>query len=296
VEVLVAGATGQLGRRVVSELRARGHRVRALGRDRAALAAVGADAAVVADALRAETLDAAVAGVDAVVSALGQSVAPRPLPARAPYRAVDLPANANLIAAARRAEVERFVYVSLFGAGAHRRLDYVDAHEGVVAALRASGLRHTVVRPTAFFGTLAELLPAARRGVAIVFGDGRARTNPIDEADLAAVCAEALEGDAVEVAAGGPWTYTRAEIGALALRAVGRRGRVLRLPFWVGDLIAASARPFDRRLAALLAFGVDVMRRDLVAPVRGVRSLEEYLPARAGALGRDVSSDHTEAG
>jgi uncharacterized protein YbjT (DUF2867 family) len=107
MRVLVAGATGHLGRAVVAELRGRGHRARALGRD--AARAPDADEVAVADAAR-DPLAAAVAGVDAVLSALGGTSRVDRGPRR-PFHALDTEPNLALLRAAERAGVERFAYV-----------------------------------------------------------------------------------------------------------------------------------------------------------------------------------------
>jgi uncharacterized protein YbjT (DUF2867 family) len=82
-KVLLAGATGRLGRHVRSELESRGYKVRALVRDPCNLA--GEDVEVFAgDARRAEMLRGACKGVGSVVSAMGASLlsSARPLASR----------------------------------------------------------------------------------------------------------------------------------------------------------------------------------------------------------------------
>jgi uncharacterized protein YbjT (DUF2867 family) len=190
-KVLLAGATGRLGSHVRGELESRGLGVRALARDPCNLA--GEDVEVFGcDARSAESLRGACEGVGAVVSALGASLALRYTAPGATYRDVDLGANLNLLAEAKRAGVRRFVYVSLYGAGGLRGLGYVDAHEEFVAALAASGIEYAVVRPTGFFYVFEEVFKMARRGRAVLVGRGDARTNPIHEADVARACVEAL--------------------------------------------------------------------------------------------------------
>lgn len=279
-KVLVAGAGGRLGRHLLRELAARGHGVRALVRDPCTVAGEDLDA-FACDARRPESLAGACEGVGAVVSALGASLALRYTPPHATYRDVDLRANLNLLAEARRAGVRRFVYVSLYGAEAMRGLGYVDAHEEFVAALRAGGLGHAVVRPTGFFYVFAEVFKMAARGRAVVIGDGRARTNPVHERDVARACADALETGAAELPVGGPETYTRREVAELAFRALGRRPKVSAVPAGLVRALAAPVRLFDQRLHDLLQFGVAASTTDLVAPPYGSASLAEYFRSLA---------------
>lgn len=279
MRVLVAGATSVLGRALVTELRRRGHVVRALSRRDAQ--GVGADETAQGDALVPQTLSAAFAGVDAVVSSVGASVLPDPRYGLRGFHAVDVPANCNLIDAALAARVQRFVYVSVFGAQQSRHLAYCDAHEQVVDYLKQKQLAHAVVRPTAFFSALGELVTLAKRGVVPVFGSGH-RSNPIADADLAVACADALE-DGRDRDVGGPDVLSRREMAELAIRAAGR-GRVLALPpfFLRIAALAAFALP---RLRQLFLFFAHVMSRDLVAPVAGKHRLAEHLRSLPTARG-----------
>jgi uncharacterized protein YbjT (DUF2867 family) len=279
--VLVAGASGQLGRHVVEELRGRGYRVRALSRTPARLAA-RADEAVRGDLLDPASLAAACEGVDLVFSCAGASMDLNDVTDRRGPLQVDWGGNRNLLAAAKSAGVRRFAYVSVHGGRELRHLEYTGAHERFVDELAGSGLDHTIIRPTGFFSFFGEVLKMARRGRAIVIGDGAARTNPIHPADLARVCAGALADGTREVSAGGPEILTREEIVRIAFRAAGREPRVTHLPPGVFRGMAAVTRPFNRRLAALLAFGAEVSVTDCVAPAHGSRRLEDFFRAYAG--------------
>ncbi len=276
--VLVAGATGQLGRFVVRELRARGYRVRALTRAPERLAALGveADEAARGDLLDPSSLGAACAEVDVVLSCAGASMNLDDFRDRRSFREVDWAGNRNLLDAARAAGVRRFVYVSVFGGGEMLGEEYAAAHERFVAELARSGVEHTIVRPTGFFSFFAEIARMAKKGIGPVIGSGEPRTNPIHEADLAAVCAEAVASTEREIAAGGPDVLTRREIVEAAFRAAGRPPRILRVPAALFRAVAAVTRPFNPRLAALLSFGAAVSLVDCVAPVRGTRRLEDY--------------------
>jgi uncharacterized protein YbjT (DUF2867 family) len=279
-KILVAGAGGRLGGRLLEELAARGYKVRAMVTDPCTMPGEELDV-FACDARRPESVAGACEGVGAVVSALGASLALRYTPPNAAYRDVDLGANLNLLEEARRAGVRRFVYVSLYGAEAMRGLEYVDAHEEFVAALRASGLGHAVVRPTGFFYVFGEVFKMASRGRAVVIGDGRARTNPVHERDAARACADALETGAPELAVGGPRTYTRREVAELAFRALGRPPKISNVPAGLVRALAAPVKLFDRRLHDLLQFGVAASTTDLVAPAYGSADLAEYFQSLA---------------
>lgn len=274
-KVLLAGATGRLGRHVRSELESRGHAVRALARDPCNFA--GEDLEVFGcDARNVESVRGACVGVESVISALGGSLALRYTAPNASYRDVDLQANLNLLAEAKRARVRKFVYVSLYGAESLRGLGYVDAHEEFVAALAASGIDYAVVRPTGFFYVFDEVFKMARRGRALLVGRGDTRTNPIHEAEVARACVEALEGDVNELNVGGPDVYTRLEVAVLAFEALGKRSKVTSLP---AGLMCALIKPlkfYDRRLYDLLEFGAAVSTTDVVAPLYGTRRLKEH--------------------
>jgi len=279
--VLVAGASGRLGRHVVEELRGRGFRVRALSRNPARLAAL-ADEAVRGDLLDPASLAAACAGVDAVFSCAGASMDLNGITDRRRPLRVDWAGNRNLLAAAESAGAQRFAYVSVFGGRTMRHLEYTGAHERFVDELAGSAMEHTIIRPTGFFHLFGEILKMARCGRAVVIGDGTARTNPVHEADLARVCADALAGGAREVEVGGPETFSREEIVRLAFRVAGREPRITRVPPGVFRGMAAVTKPFNPRIAALVSFVAAVSTADCVAPAHGSRRLEDFFRAHAG--------------
>lgn len=105
--VLVFGASGYVGRHLVPRLEAAGHRVRAAGRRRAALEAEGWSNVelVTADALAAESLTPALAGVGVAYYLVHSMVAGGDFPAR------DRVAAKNFAAAAAAAGVRRIVYL-----------------------------------------------------------------------------------------------------------------------------------------------------------------------------------------
>lgn len=287
MKILVAGASGVVGREVLQLLTGAGHQVRALSRSEANAAPVRALAADVrlGDATRPETLTGLCDGCDVVFSALGGSVAMKH-PDRRSYLAVDLEANRSLLAEARRAQAERpprFVYVSLHTEPGYADTAYVRAHEAFVDELRRSGLPYAVVRPTGIFSALADLVEMARRGAVPVVGSGAARSNPVHERDVAEACVEAIlsPDPALEIEVGGPQILTRRQMAELAFQAIERRPRVLPVPALLMRLAAALVGLFDRRRGELFAFVARVSTTDCVAPQRGRRRLGEFFEGLA---------------
>lgn len=288
MRILVAGAGGVLGRLVVKELQGRGHLVRAIvrrrRRDRTAL---GDDVRVV-DGLKAGAWRGACDGIDVVVSTLGAAVNPSPLVGWRSYTRVDGPANRALIDEAARpgSTVRRFVYVSLIDGDTSRQLDYAEGHETVVDAVQTSGMPSSIVRPTGFFSAMMAIVDLARFGAVPVFGDGRCRTNPIDERDLASIMANEVmneEPGVRTVKAGGPEVFTRRRIAEMACEALGRRPRLVHLPPRVVDASARMLCLLNPRAGHFTRFAVHVMTHDCLAPAIGVHRLEEAMRAHVSA-------------
>lgn len=286
-KILVAGAGGVLGRSILAELRRRGLQARAMvRRPTPAVAELCADVRI-ADALLPESLHGVMDGVDVVISSLGASVDPSSFRGWRRYGKVDAPANCALLGAAKRAGVRRFVYTSLIGGDRMRQLDYSDAHERVVDAMRASGLPASVLRPTGFFAAMMALLDFARRGCVPVFGDGLQPTNPIDEHDLAAIAVDeslhTVEG-LHEVAVGGPEVFTRRQIAEMAFAALGLRPRLRHVPPWLARTIGYASRLVHPRVAHFTLFAAHVMTHPCLAPAVGTRRLADAFRRRAAEL------------
>lgn len=293
MKVFVAGASGRLGSEVIGELKKCGYQTRALVRDAKRLGgrAFYADEVFAGDARDEAALVGSCDGVDVVISAMGASLQLGRTRDQATYRDIDYQANLNLLEEAKRAGVRKFIYVSIHGAEKLRGVAYVDAHEDFVAALRASGIAYTVVRPTGFFYMFEELFEMAERGRILLIDEGLARTNPIHEQDVARVCVSSIQHGVQEVSIGGPEVFTRQMIARLVCSALGRKPKFKRVPAWLVRSLSLPLRLFDRRLYELLDFGVAVSTVNAVARPVGRHSLIEYFNRRATA--REVAQEAT---
>jgi divinyl chlorophyllide a 8-vinyl-reductase len=196
--VLLAGGTGYIGRAVAAELAGRGYEVVAVIRRRPDDAGLrltagrpGSVSLRLVEATDAKALAAAVAGqrFDAVVSCIASR---NGLPQDA-WR-VDYQANLNLLNAARATGAAHFQLLSALCLQ-KPRLEFQRAKLAFEAELVRSGLDYTIVRPTAFFKSLAGQVSRVRAGKPfLLFGDGTATAcKPIGEADLARYMAECLQ-------------------------------------------------------------------------------------------------------
>ena len=278
MKVLVAGATGLIGREVVRLLVEAGHAVRTLSQsaERAErLRALTADVRI-ADATKQDALRGICEGIDVVVSALGAPVLPGAGTRRA-FGDVDRAANERLLAEALGAGVRRFVYVGVYTTPAYADTAYVRAHTDVERRVRDSGLEHGFVRTTGVFGALAELVSMARKGPVPLIGDGAAKTNPVHETDVAeSVLRAVLAPASTEVELGGPETLTRRRIAELAFHAWKKAPKLIALPVWLMRVIAWFYGLANRRMTELLAFVIPASTTECVAPAGGTRKLGAY--------------------
>lgn len=279
--ILVAGATGYLGGFVLRELAARGHGVRALTRSRGKLDQLreATEDVVEAEITRPDTLTGLCDGVEVVFSSVGLTRQRDGLA----FRDVDYRGNLNLLEAARRSGVRKFVYVSVFNGPLLRHLDIVAAHEDFVDELRSCGMEYSVLRPTGYFSDLSEVFEMARKGRVYLIGRGENRVNPIHGADLAAVCADAIDGPQAEIDVGGPEVLTWRAIAETAFAALERRPRITRIPAWMLWSVVRPVRLFNRHLGELMAFFTTMATSDVVAPATGSHTLAAHFRRLAGA-------------
>lgn len=143
-QVFVTGGTGFLGRRLVTELVARGHTVNALARPGSEKKLPPGCRTVIGDALDKSSYAARVPPADTFVQLIGVT---HPSPAKAEeFRVIDAASARAGIAAAVDARVAHFVYVSV-AQPAPVMQSYVTARAECEQLLRASGLAATILRP-----------------------------------------------------------------------------------------------------------------------------------------------------
>jgi uncharacterized protein YbjT (DUF2867 family) len=274
-KVLVAGATGYLGQFVVKALKAQGYWIRALGRSASKLAPVEeyADELFIGEVTDPDSLDGTCDGIDVVFSSVGITRQKDGLT----YEDVDYQGNRNLLAIAEGSDVSKFVYVHVLNAEKLQHVAMIQAKQAFVDELKRSTLDHTVICPTGFFSDMEEFLSMARSGRVYLFGDGSNRINPIHGADLAEVCADALESREQQLDVGGPDVFTYREIAELAFDVLEKPSKITCLP---KKLIAAAVGAL-RWVAPVKTYGpiqflATVMTMDVVGETYGQRRLVDH--------------------
>lgn len=247
--VLVTGGAGVMGSRLVRALADRGHAVRAL-------VLPGDPLRRRLDGMRCEivegdiqdpaSLDGACRGADTVYHLAAVILAPDP----AVFDRVNRQGTANVVAAAARAGVRHFVYVSSASVIYPRRTRYAEsklAGEALVKAERS--FAHTIVRPTLVYDEggggqeFALFMRYLERFPLVPFiGPGRAKKRPVYAGDVVAGLAliagnQQAHGKTYNLA--GAEAISIVELARLMLQRRGVRKRFLHLPL---PLCRAAAR------------------------------------------------------
>lgn len=246
--VTVFGGSGFLGRHVVRTLARRGWRIRAAVRrpDLAGhlqpLGTVGQIQPVQANLRYRRSVDAAVAGADAVVNLVG-ILAPS---GRQSFDAVQAFGARAVAEAARGAGIATLVHVSAIGADAASKSDYARTKAAGEAAVLETVPGAVILRPSIVFGPedgffnrfadmarFAPMLP--------LIGGGATLFQPVYVDDVAEAVARGLEGGAVAGATyelGGPDVVSFRRCLEMVLAETGRQRPLLPIPFGVAERLA----------------------------------------------------------
>ena len=286
--VLVAGATGYLGRHIVKQYMSMGWHVRALVRNADAARKSGLNATELfeGEATNPLTLCGAMDGVNLVISTLGITRQRDGLS----YWDVDYQANANLLTDALAAKVERFAYVHVLNAHKMQNIPLVAAKQAFVDRLQASPIRSTVIAPSGFFSDMGDFLNIAASGRVFLFGSGNLELNPIDGADLAEVIASAIWDGRDYVPVGGPDTLTQHELAEAACKAFGNPAKITHLPdiFRRGALkVLPYVTPSAVHGTAL--FFLSALGMNMVGKTHGSKRVSEHF---ADLVGSQKGGEH----
>jgi NADH dehydrogenase len=266
--ILVSGGSGYLGSHIVKRLAEGGRPVRAMVRDKRRADEEGrlkglAVEWVEADVTKPETLAPALEGVTAIVHTVAIAIEK----GGRSYEEINYQGTVNLVEAAKKGGVRRFINISQMGAAPDLPYRFLASKGKAQAHVAASGLDWTALRPTVIWGpedefanTFARLAPLSPLVYPIV-GDKKSRFQPVWVEDVVTAVIKCLDDPATvgqEYEVGGPEVLTLEEIERRTLQAIGARRLMVRLPLPVLRIIVAlmektlPAPPVTRSLLELL--------------------------------------------
>lgn len=255
-QVTVFGGSGFLGRYVVQRLARSGARVAvAVRRTDAAefvrvFGQVGQVMPVPCDVRIPETVAAALQGSEAAVNLVGILYES----GRQRFDAIHHKGAATIAAAAHAAGIKRLVHVSAIGADPNSPSTYARSKGLGEEAVRAAFPEATILRPSIVFGPeddffnrfarLARIAPALP-----LFGCGHTKFQPVYVADVADAVMAALNdktarGRTYEL--GGPEALSFEQILKLILAETNRCRCLIRMPFWVADVLGSLSPVIPR--------------------------------------------------
>ncbi len=292
--VVIAGGSGFIGRAIARRLAATGEiKVRVLTRNpdaaRARLDLPGLEF-VRGDIVDRSTLKDSLAGASAIVDAIQFDGYPIENPRRGlTFERIDYGGTVALVAAAKQAGVDQFIYIS--GAAA----DENSPHPGFCAkgraerVIRGSGLTFTIFRPSLVYGPEDKVVNGLARALryAPVFGvpgTGQQWVQPVLVDDLAACVALALSGrgrnETYDI--GGPDLMTFDQMMEVIMDASGHRRLLFHIPETVmravGGLLERLPKPLLSRDAVTFVTADNACDNQLLLKEFGIK----LTPARVG--------------
>ncbi len=304
--VFVTGGAGFVGKSLLEALARTGTRVVALDRSGTLEAhpPEGCEV-VIGDLLQPATYRDALATCDTVL----HLAATTGNASRDQHHRVNAGGTKTLVEEAHRAGVTRFLFVSSVAVTFPdlRGYHYAQAKALAESAVRNSGLRFLIVRPTMILGAGAPILAALERlanlPIAVLPGSGRAIVEPIHVGDVVACLVAAVETDAFTseaIAIGGPERVSMAGL-MRRIRAArrGTDGPLLRvaLPLLQIPLRAAETIGLGR-LLPITAGQLSSFRYDGIGAANALQrarppalGLDDMLGARASRSGQEPDLD-----
>jgi uncharacterized protein YbjT (DUF2867 family) len=298
---VVTGAFGYSGAAIARELRAAGHEVRTLtGHPRGGPGAEGVDTRPL-DFTDPDALASDLAGAHTLYCTYWVR-----FPHGSATRESAVTNSKILFDAAKRAGIERIVYVSILHADTASPYPYFSGKGQVEQHLKACGVPYAIARPAILFGSSAE------RGVSAsvllnniawllrhlpVFGigdGGRYRVRPVHVDDLAKLLVElGARQDSVTVDAVGPDAPTFREMVGAIRTATGSRSLLVPAPGWLIPPLATvlGAALHDVLLTREEYESMKAGLADSAAPATGTQSLTEWIARHGDELGRTYANE-----
>ncbi|WP_299768036.1 NAD(P)H-binding protein [uncultured Pseudoteredinibacter sp.] len=272
--IVLAGATGYLGRYLAQQFYRDGHQLGLLLRDEKKLERlqIPNHYVVKTDFGNSDHLLHEIPSCNIVVSCLGITKQQDGLS----YDDVDYAMNARLLDFAKNSQAKQFMYISVLHAEKmQNRL--CQAKTKFTRQLKSSNIDYRIIRPSGFFSDIHNMLQQCDGKCLPILGNGQNSLNPIHGQDLAQFCAEALREKERELNIGGPLTYTQKELAQLIQKHCKKPTRI----FQLGEHLQAAAKFICRlapeRWTGSAEFILEASSTDMATKSYGDIKLEDFL-------------------
>jgi uncharacterized protein YbjT (DUF2867 family) len=290
--VLVVGGTGMLGGQVVSELLARGKRVRALVRPTSDAKRLESNGVEIArgDMMDPASLLQAMDGADAVVS----TAAGYTRHSKGDTDEIDIIGNQNLADAARRAGVNRFVLTSILTCDQTPQVPHFWHKKLAEDRLEDLGVPFVALRPGAFLDMITQMGgdPFTKRRL-MWFGSPTIPLTFVLTRDLAGYLADAIDAPGVDgqrIDIGWDRPVSMEEIAQISGRLLGEKIRVWSIPAPLINTAGAVIGKFNPMIKDMTAMMRWFQTGQYVADTTRQREVFGQVPTAEDAIGRLIRS------
>ena len=279
MKVLLAGAFGNLGYEILKALVNANHEVIAADlKEKEGNELVGKYTFKSIDVTKPETLEGICNDVDVVITTVGLTGASTVVTS---YD-IDLKGNVNLLNEAKKADVGKFVYISVISCKEEgsEKVPMLHAKALFEDELLRSGLNYVIHRPTGYFYDICKVFKkyVDKGEMQLLKGYHGVRANVVDCPDFAAYIVETMNENNAIFEVGGKETYTYEEMAAMCLTAAGYPVKIKDSPIWMFSLLAEL--PFIKKAGKrdIILFSKWTLSHDLVGKdIVGEGSFKEYV-------------------
>lgn len=163
----------------------------------------------------------------------------------------------NVVAEAKRAGVDRFIHMSALGAQDDPAFPYMQAKWRSEQAVKHSGMRYTIFRPSVIFGPgdgFINALAGVVKGFPVipVVGDGTSRFQPVHVTEVARAYARAVDdpegtsGSTFELGGGRAYSYEEL-LDVIAVK-LGKKKPKVHLPVALMKTVVNLSKPLPKPL------------------------------------------------
>lgn len=276
--LLLFGATGNLGKEIAKEAKLQGYDLTVVIRNqkKAELLAHVTDKYIIADITNPISLTNICNGFDIVISALGKSVSPNDN-SKPSFNDIDFVANSNILKEAKKSGIKKFVYISAFHSEKYLHLEYFKVHHEFSERLKISGINYSIIKPPAIFSGFLDMIEMAKKGQLINIGLGDKKTNPIYEVDLAKECVDSIKVENAILEIGGRTIYTRRQLYEIIQKEVNPTKSIKNIPLGLFKFSLPLIRIFNKNMYDKFAFFTAAIQVDTIAPQVGEMKFEVYI-------------------